>query len=57
MYGHEFATLSYLAQLRSNPVRLAEIADCGHFPMYSNPPAMWREIADFLAEPLSGSHG
>jgi pimeloyl-ACP methyl ester carboxylesterase len=57
MYGHEYAKLSYLAQLRSNAVRLAEIADCGHFPMYSNPPAMWREIADFLAEPLSGSPG
>lgn len=22
-------------------------ADCGHFPMYSNPPLMWKEIADF----------
>lgn len=49
MFGEQYATLSYLPVLRSNGVRLAEIPHCGHFPMYSNPPAMWREIADFIA--------
>lgn len=50
MYGEEYKTLSYLPHLRSNGVRLSQIADCGHFPMYSNPPAMWKNIADFVAE-------
>ncbi|ARO32399.1 alpha/beta hydrolase family protein (plasmid) [Rhizobium sp. NXC14] len=49
MFGEQYATLSYLPALRSYGVRLAEIPHCGHFPMYSNPPAMWREIADFIA--------
>ncbi|PDT49564.1 MULTISPECIES: alpha/beta hydrolase [Sinorhizobium] len=47
MYGVDFANLSYLPQLKSCGVRLAEIEHCGHFPMYSNPPAMWKEIVDF----------
>lgn len=50
MYGEQNATLSYLGLLRANGVRLAEIPACGHFPMYSNPIAMWTEIADFLAD-------
>ncbi len=50
MYGEEYATLSYLPLIGSNGVRLAQIVDCGHFPMYSNPPAMWTEIADFVTE-------
>ncbi|RDJ01358.1 alpha/beta hydrolase [Rhizobium grahamii] len=49
MFGEQYATLSYLPVLRANRVRLAEIPHCGHFPMYSNPPAMWDEIADFVA--------
>ncbi|SDN43155.1 Glutamate dehydrogenase/leucine dehydrogenase [Ensifer sp. YR511] len=49
MYGEEFATLSYLGHIQSNGVHLAEIEDCGHFPMYSNPTAMWKEIANFVA--------
>ncbi|MBS0466171.1 MAG: alpha/beta hydrolase [Proteobacteria bacterium] len=47
MYGEQYATLSYLPHLQAHGVRLSEIAQCGHFPMYSNPAAMWREIADF----------
>jgi hypothetical protein len=27
---------------------LAEIPQCGHFPMYSNPPVMWARIARFI---------
>jgi pimeloyl-ACP methyl ester carboxylesterase len=48
MYGDQNASLSYLAHLRARGVRLAEIPHCGHFPMYSNPVAMWDEIADFV---------
>ncbi len=50
MHGEEFKTLSYLPHIQSNGVRLAQIANCGHFPMYSNPPAMWSAIADFVIE-------
>lgn len=48
MYGAQNAGLSYLEHIEGNGVRRAEIPLCGHFPMYSNPPAMWRAIADFL---------
>lgn len=48
MYGEQNRNLSYLNNIQSKGVRLAEISECGHFPMYSNPPMMWREIADFL---------
>lgn len=47
MYGDQNASLSYLGHIKSQGVRLAEIADCGHFPMYSNPVLMWRKIAEF----------
>jgi pimeloyl-ACP methyl ester carboxylesterase len=49
MYGEEYATLSYLPLIRSRGVQLSQIPHCGHFPMYSNPPAMWTEIANFLS--------
>ncbi|MCO0599982.1 alpha/beta hydrolase [Peribacillus butanolivorans] len=49
MYGEQNASLSYLSNIQAQGVRLAEIPDCGHFPMYSNPPLMWKEIADFQA--------
>ncbi|KTB66556.1 alpha/beta hydrolase [Pseudomonas allii] len=48
MYGEQNASLSYLPHIQANGVRLAPIAECGHFPMYSNPAAMWRQIAEFL---------
>ena len=50
MYGDQNATLSYLDHIEALGVRLAEIPLCGHFPMYSNPPAMWRALADFIGE-------
>lgn len=49
MYGQQNASLSYLPRLRTHGVRLAEIPDCGHFPMYSNPALMWQAIGGFLA--------
>lgn len=48
MYGAQNATLSYLGDLDARGVRLAEIPQCGHWPMYSNPPAMWAAIAAFI---------
>ncbi len=47
MYGEQNASLSYLPHIQAHGVRLAPIAACGHFPMYSNPVAMWQQIADF----------
>nr|WP_218627620.1 alpha/beta hydrolase [Pseudomonas sp. dw_612] len=49
MYGEQNASLSYLSHIASQGVRLAPIPACGHFPMYSNPLEMWRQIADFQA--------
>jgi pimeloyl-ACP methyl ester carboxylesterase len=47
MYGEQNASLSYLPRLAATGVDLAEIPQCGHFPMYSNPPVMWARIAAF----------
>lgn len=44
MYGEQNASLTYLASLQSQGVYLAQIQNCGHFPMYSNPSAMWEHI-------------
>jgi pimeloyl-ACP methyl ester carboxylesterase len=48
MYGQQNHSLSYLPRLADNGVALAEIPHSGHFPMYSNPPAMWHRIAAFV---------
>lgn len=48
MYGEQNRSLSYLPHIEANGVTLAKIPECGHFPMYANPPVMWREIAAFL---------
>jgi pimeloyl-ACP methyl ester carboxylesterase len=50
MYGEQNASLSYLPTLAAHGVELAEIPHSGHFPMYSNPVAMWTRIADFHAQ-------
>lgn len=47
MYGEQNASLSYLGELAAGGVELAEIPHSGHWPMYSNPVAMWDRIADF----------
>ncbi|GAB2805021.1 alpha/beta hydrolase [Lentzea nigeriaca] len=52
LYGEECASLSYLPSLDANGVELAEIPHSGHFPMYSNPVAMWKRIAAFYARDL-----
>lgn len=50
MYGEQNASLSYLPTLAARGVELAEIPHSGHFPMYSNPVAMWTRIGDFHAQ-------
>lgn len=50
MYGEQNASLSYLGHIQAHGVRLAEIPACGHFPMYSNPVLMWKEIAGLLGK-------
>jgi pimeloyl-ACP methyl ester carboxylesterase len=47
MYGEQNSTLSYLTKLAANGVELAKIPQSAHWPMYSNPVAMWERIADF----------
>lgn len=44
MYGEQYDSLSYLPQLAASGIKLARISESGHFPMYSNPPAMWQHI-------------
>ncbi|CAI7634017.1 unnamed protein product [Penicillium bialowiezense] len=48
MFGEEMRGLSYLPLLEKEGVELADIVDCGHFPMYSNPVEMYRRITIFL---------
>lgn len=48
-YGEQNVSLSYLKAIHEQGVELAEIPDCGHFPMYSNPVLMWSAIAGFHA--------
>ncbi|GBQ83572.1 alpha/beta fold hydrolase [Asaia krungthepensis] len=57
MYGEQNAHLSYLAHIERHGVRLAEIEQCGHFPMYSNPARMWEKIGDFIALAEDGHAG
>lgn len=47
MYGEQNSALSYLTGLSANGVGLAEIPHSAHWPMYSNPVAMWEQIAQF----------
>jgi pimeloyl-ACP methyl ester carboxylesterase len=48
MYGQQNHSLSYLPTLADDGVELAEIPHSAHFPMYSNPPAMWHRITEFV---------
>ncbi|AIU87541.1 alpha/beta hydrolase [Pectobacterium carotovorum subsp. carotovorum] len=55
MYGEQNAHLSYLDHIERHGVRLAEIEQCGHFPMYSNPVRMWADMGHFIAR-AEGDH-
>ncbi|MEM9524183.1 MAG: alpha/beta hydrolase [Pseudomonadota bacterium] len=48
IYGEQNRHLSYLDDLPTKGVEVIEIPHAGHFPMYSNPPALWAAMADFL---------
>jgi pimeloyl-ACP methyl ester carboxylesterase len=48
IYGAQNRHLSYLSDLPAKGVEVIEIPHSGHFPMYSNPPALWAAMADFL---------
>jgi pimeloyl-ACP methyl ester carboxylesterase len=48
MYGEQNAHLSYLPELRRGGVSVVEVAHSGHWPMYSNPPAVWSALGAFL---------
>ncbi|KAL4863371.1 hypothetical protein BDV12DRAFT_206593 [Aspergillus spectabilis] len=48
MFGEENRSLSYLPRLEKEGIELAQIRECGHFPIYSNPVEMYRRIAGFL---------
>ena len=48
MYGEQNSSLSYLRKLKANNMELAEIQCSGHWPMYSNPVAMWDRIERFI---------
>lgn len=49
MYGEQYDSLSYLPTLAAAGINMARIPDSGHFPMYSNPPAMWQHIEKAVA--------
>lgn len=49
MYGEQYDSLSYLSTLAKAGIDMARIPDSGHFPMYSNPPAMWQHIEKAVA--------
>jgi pimeloyl-ACP methyl ester carboxylesterase len=49
IHGAQNRHLSYLGGLPGKGVKVVEIPESGHFPMYSNPPALWAAMADFIA--------
>lgn len=48
VYGKQNRHLSYLVELPRRGVEVIEIAHSAHFPMYSNPTALWDALAGFL---------
>lgn len=48
IFGEQNRHLSYLDGLPKRGVEVIEIPHSAHFPMYSNPPALWAAMADFL---------
>lgn len=49
VYGAQNRHLSYLPRLAGLGIEPVEIPHSAHFPMYSNPPALWAALAAFLA--------
>ncbi|MEL7100213.1 MAG: alpha/beta hydrolase [Pseudomonadota bacterium] len=50
VHGAQNSHLSYLPKLPELGVKVVEISDAGHFPMYSNPPALWQAMAALIAQ-------
>ncbi len=48
VHGEQNRHLSYLDRLSDLGVEVEEITESGHFPMYSNPTALWRAITRFI---------
>lgn len=48
VHGEQNRHLSYLGDLPSLGVEVAEIPFAGHFPMYSNPVALWDVMGDLI---------
>lgn len=48
VHGEQNHHLSYLNDLRRSGVKVVDIPYSAHFPMYSNPPALWDAIAEHL---------
>lgn len=48
IHGEQNRQLSYLGHLPTIGVQVVEIPHAGHFPMYSNPVALWSAMARFL---------
>lgn len=44
IFGEQFESLQCLPMLAKRGFHLTRIADCGHFPLYSNLVAMWEYI-------------
>lgn len=57
VYGEENRGLSYLPALRKNGVALGEIPGAAHFPMYSNPGALWQTVSRFIDAVEEGPNG
>jgi pimeloyl-ACP methyl ester carboxylesterase len=58
MHGDADRALAYLGALHAGGVKVCEIAECGHFPMYANAFEMWARIADFVERvEQEGDHG
>lgn len=55
MCGEQNHALSYLPALAAAGIDVAQISRSGHFPMYSNPPVMWRRIAEFISRTEAAS--
>jgi pimeloyl-ACP methyl ester carboxylesterase len=48
VYGDQNRDLWYLGTLMQRGIQLAEIENCGHFPMYANPTALWQRMSQFM---------
>ena len=48
VYGAQNRHLSYLPDLPGRDVQVIELDHAGHFPMYTNPKALWAALSEFV---------